>query len=54
MKADRFTFVLVASVLANVAWLFSIVNTANVETMLAFGAVAALLAVAALDYRIKL
>lgn len=54
MKSDRFTFILVASVLANVVWLASIVNAQHVETMLGFGAVAALLAVAALDYRIKL
>ena len=54
MKPDRFTYVLVASVLANIAWLISIVSAAQIQTILGFGAVAALLAVAALDYRIKL
>jgi uncharacterized membrane protein len=53
MKTERITYVLIASLLANTVWLIaSVRSSVSFDALIASVAVLALLAVAALDYRI--
>jgi hypothetical protein len=53
MKTERITYVLIASMLANIVWLVvSFRSTVSFDAMIASLAVLALLAVAAIDYRV--
>ena len=55
MKTERITYVLFASLLANIVWLVaSVRSSVSIDAFVASAAVLALLAVAALDYRVDI